>query len=386
MNDANVRLFVEQHAAGKTTPEDKAAFMQWLFSQPEAEINRLLESCQHILEEIPADTPVDPRWTIALNNRIDQLETVPAKRISMQRWWAAAAVLLLAATGAYFWATRTTSQIASAPTLAVAAQIPVMPGSNKAVLTLADGSMITLDSAGNRVLQQGNTSVQQKGGQLIYQSSGNTSSLAYNTLRTPRGGEFHLSLPDGTEVWLNAASSLRYPTAFTGRDRTVEITGEAYFEVAKDATKPFKVRIGNNAGIDVLGTSFNVNSYSNEKQMNITLVNGTVRVFSAQRAVVLQPGQQAQLAEGIKVVNHADVDKTIAWKNGAFNFDNVGLEEAMRQLERWYNIDVVYENGVPDIYFGGELSRSMSLNDLLLALEKSNVHFRIDGQKLVVTK
>lgn len=384
MNDANVRLFVAQHAAGKTTPEDKAAFMQWLFSQPESEIERLLESCQHILEEIPADTPIDPRWTIALNNRIDQLETVPAKRVSMQRWWAAAAVLLLVSTGAYFWATRTAKQMPAVP-LAVT-QRQVMPGSDKAVLTLADGSMITLDSAGNRVLQQGNTSVQQKGGQLIYQSNGNISSLAYNTLRTPRGGQFHLSLPDGTEVWLNAASSLRYPTAFAGKDRTVEITGEAYFEVAKDAAKPFRVRIGNNAGIDVLGTSFNVNSYSNEKQMNITLVNGAVRVFSAHRAVVLQPGQQAQLAAGIKVVDHADVDKTIAWKNGSFNFDNVGLEEAMRQLERWYNIDVVYENGVPDIYFGGELSRSMSLNDLLLALEKSNVHFRIDGHKLVVTK
>jgi ferric-dicitrate binding protein FerR (iron transport regulator) len=208
-------------------------------------------------------------------------------------------------------------------------------------------------------------------------------------------------LPDGTKVWLNAASSLRYPTAFSGKKRQIAITGEAYFEVAKDKAKPFFIKINNEAVIEVLGTNFNVNAYEDEASINTTLLEGSIRVEAlgtlrgrpaGRNAVILQPGQQGQIAAGqktgqrqIKVIKDADIEKVMAWKNGAFNFNNASLEEVMRQLERWYDIQVVYENGIPDIHFGGELSRGVSLADLIKALKDSEIHFRIEeGRRLVV--
>jgi ferric-dicitrate binding protein FerR (iron transport regulator) len=194
-------------------------------------------------------------------------------------------------------------------------------------------------------------------------------------------------------VWLNAASSIRYPTVFAENERKVEVFGEACFEVAKDASKPFLVNVNNKAEIKVLGTLFNVNAYENEEAINTTLLNGSVKVAIPSSAyadgVLLKPGQQARIGinkqEGeILIVNGEDLEKTMAWKNGLFNFEGAHLEEVMRQLERWYNIDVVYENGIPDIRFLGEMSRQIALADLLEILRRTEVDFRVEGRKLIV--
>lgn len=316
---------------------------------------------------------------------------VPVRRIAgFRKWgWAAAAVILLSG-GALFLlnSPKEAGQPATPPTVV---QHAIQPGKNGALLTLADGSQIVLDSVGDGVIatQQGSNAVL-KNGALSY--TGNESGEArLNTLSTPRGRQFRLQLPDGTKVWLNAASSIRYPTAFAGAERKVEVTGEAYFEVASNANMPFRVNVNNRANIEVLGTSFNVSSYENEESISTTLIEGTVRVSveAGSRSAVLKPGQQASIQQGsndLAVVNDVDTDKIIAWKNGYFNFGKATLPEVMRQLERWYDIETVYEKGIPETKFVGKLTRNITLNELFQILDSTGVNFRIEGRKLIVTK
>lgn len=302
----------------------------------------------------------------------------PVRRLGWIKYAAAAAIVVLVAAGGLY---RWKQPPAELKTVKVQ-DIP--PGGNKAMLTLADGSVVTLDSTGNQVIQQGGTAVRQNGGQLTYDGGSGSDVVSYNTLTTPKGGQFQVKLSDGTRVWMNAASSLRYPTAFGGHERKVEITGEVYFEVAKDAARPFAVQAGN-MKVEVLGTHFNINAYDG---LSTTLLEGAVKVSDTQRGdhVVLQPGQQAQLSRGIKVLREPDIDKIMAWKNGLFNFEGAGFKEVMQELERWYDIEVVYEGSAPDIRFGGELSRNKSLEGLIAALRDAEVHFEIRGRQLIVRK
>jgi ferric-dicitrate binding protein FerR (iron transport regulator) len=300
---------------------------------------------------------------------------MPAKRRLMPQriWWtAAAAVAALAVI--FLW-----------PKQDHPKQLVVYdakPAGNKAILKLADGSEITLDSSSKREIHQGNTTAQQVHGQLNYKG---TDDVGINTLTTPRGGQFQVVLPDGTKVWLNAASSLSYPTAFTGKEREVEISGEAYFEVARDEQKPFRVKINQQNYIDVLGTHFNVNAYPDEDAIRSTLLEGRIK-FTAKQSVVLNPGQQASSQEGtVKVLNAVDTSAVMAWRNGLFNFEGQHLKEVMRQLSRWYNIDVIYEQDVPDVVFGGKILRNISLTQLLRILEDADIHFRLEkGGKLII--
>ncbi|WP_436490588.1 FecR family protein [Chitinophaga sp. ARDCPP14] len=297
-------------------------------------------------------------------------------------WWAAAAsLLLLVATGILRWQQPSGKQ-------QLATKYDVAPGGSKAVLKLADGSVITLDSVAKRQIQLGNATAQQVNGQLNYAPSSGGEAAGINVLTTPRGGQFQVVLPDGTRVWLNAASSLSYPTAFTGKERLVEVSGEAYFEVAKDAHKPFRVKISNQKNyIDVLGTHFNVNAYPDEAAIRSTLLEGRIR-FSAAQAVVLSPGQQAVLTAGTQtpqVVNGVDTSAVMAWRSGLFNFEGQHLREVMRQLARWYNIEVVYDQEVPDVVFGGKIVRNVSLTQLLKILTDAGIHFRLEpGGKLII--
>lgn len=297
-------------------------------------------------------------------------------------WWAAAAsLLLLVATGILRWQQPSGKQ-------QLATKYDVAPGGSKAVLKLADGSVITLDSVAKRQIQLGNATAQQVNGQLNYAPSSGGEAAGINVLTTPRGGQFQVVLPDGTRVWLNAASSLSYPTAFTGKERLVEVSGEAYFEVAKDAHKPFRVKISNQENyIDVLGTHFNVNAYPDEAAIRSTLLEGRIR-FSAAQAVVLSPGQQAVLTAGTQtpqVVNGVDTSAVMAWRSGLFNFEGQHLREVMRQLARWYNIEVVYDQEVPDVVFGGKIVRNVSLTQLLKILTDAGIHFRLEpGGKLII--
>lgn len=299
-------------------------------------------------------------------------------------WWAAAAALVLIAAGTFFW------QRSAVPETGMAARTETVndaaPGTSKATLTLADGTVVPLDSNMDRVLRQGAAAIRQQGGLLSYDVQGETSVVSYNTLKTPRGGQFQVRLPDGTQVWLNAASSLRYPTAFQGEERLVEITGEAYFEVVKNAGMPFRVKVNGRAAIEVLGTDFNVNAYEDEAAIHTTLLKGSVRVSSGGHTAMLRPGQQAQIGKAISVKDDADLEKVMAWKNGVFNFHNAGLKEMMRQLSRWYDIEVVYSGQIPEREFWGKMGRNLTLSQVLKGLEGTGVKFEIkdNGKKLVV--
>jgi ferric-dicitrate binding protein FerR (iron transport regulator) len=266
----------------------------------------------------------------------------------------------------------------------------IKPGGNKAILTLADGRRIDLDTTANGVLaNQGNSRVAKlSNGQLAYNNIAKQPLvLAYNSLSTPRAGQFMVRLPDGTRVWLNNASVLRYPVAFTGPDRTVELAGEAYFEVAKDAAHPFRVKVQDSATVEVLGTSFNIMAYSDEPAERTTLIDGSIRVTRDNQSTLLKPAEQSAL-EGtgkLRVTPDVDVQEVIAWKNGYFQFDHASLQTTMRQLARWYDIDVVYEGQIPEHEFQGKIQRSLLLSDVLKGLENDQVHFRLDGRKLIVT-
>lgn len=326
--------------------------------------------------------------------RSDKLLTDPVARPGqrvhfLHKWGWAAAVVLLFGMGA--WLVNRYHQPKPASITAGTRQLDVDPGRNGAILTLGDGSQMVLDSAGNGIItRQNGTAVVLKNDGLQYTPEDpGTGEVKYNTITTSKGRQFRVVLPDGTKVWLNAASTLQFPVAFTGKERVVELTGEAYFEVAQNATHPFKLKAAGKMDIAVLGTAFNVNAYTNEKHSYATLVEGAVSISltgETGSAVVLKPGDQVQAGSaGMDVTRNANVEKAIAWKNGLFNFDGVGLREMMRQLERWYDLEVVYEGNVPDVLFFGEMSRTLKLSDVLTGLERSNVHFRLEeGRRLIV--
>lgn len=306
-------------------------------------------------------------------------------------WWAAAAALLIFISSAVYLSLNTNNK-SNNEVVANDSNTKNLhdrlPGGDKAILTLADGTSIVLDSAGNGILaQQGSTKIIKKqDGQLIYNTSGiGTEEVAYNTLATPRGGQYKLTLPDGSKVWLNAASSLKYPAAFTSHTRNVEITGEAYFEIAKDATKPFKVKV-NQMEVEVLGTHFNINGYADEDMIRTTLLEGSVKVNTESGTSFLKPGQQAQLPKTgkVKVLNNVDIEETIAWKEGNFQFENSDINTVMRQITRWYDVDVEY-NGKVTKHFLGTITRNVNLTQVLAMLQQTGeVKFKIEGRKVLV--
>lgn len=300
----------------------------------------------------------------------------PAKVRTMPwKWVAAAAVILLA--GVYFW-----NQQKPAIEQPIVSELvnDVKPGTSKAILTLGDGSVVTLDSAGNKVIGQG---IRQAGGQLEYEEQ---AAVSFNTLTTPKGGQFQITLADGTKIWLNAASSLRYPTAFTEGTRKVEVTGEAYFEVAKNAAIPFIVQINAQTAVEVLGTSFNINAYTNEASINTTLIEGAVKLTVNEQSRTLSPGQQAQVnSQGkISLIEKADLDEALAWKHEIFYFRNADLQAVMRQLERWYDVEISYSGKIPARRFQGEIQRNLNLSDVLEGLKNTDINFSIEGRKIIV--
>lgn len=307
---------------------------------------------------------------------------------SRYRWAAAAAILLLIVSSVFVFINRKETNTTVAKNTQPQQQQDRLPGGDRAVLTLADGSSIVLDSAGNGMLaQQGTTKIIKKeDGQLLYNSSDNaTDAVAYNLLQTPRGGQYKITLPDGSKVWLNAASSLKYPVVFSGKERKVEITGEAYFEIAKDAARPFKVQL-NQMEVEVLGTHFNINSYTDEETISTTLLEGRVKVTTASENKFLQPGQQAQLKSSgtMKIVNDVNLEETVAWKDGNFQFENSDIKSVMRQLARWYDVEVSYQGNISKHFIGG-ISRNVKLSQVLSMLQQTGeVRFIIEGKKIIV--
>jgi transmembrane sensor len=266
----------------------------------------------------------------------------------------------------------------------------VAPGGNKAILTLSNGSKIVLDSAQNGNLAiQGNAKILKiESGKLSYTALNIVipAEVVLNTLTTPRGGQYELTLPDGTRVWLNAASSITYPSAFADKERKVFITGEVYFEVAHNAAKPFNVRAGNEE-VTVLGTNFNISSYSDEGAVKTTLFEGSVKLNAIQckQSVIIKPGQQAQMTgSGITVMNGINTDEIIAWKEGLFHFESADLKTILRQFSRWYDIDVEYRSEVPEDKYFVIIKRSSNLSTVLKALQATGIQFKIENKKLIV--
>ena len=268
--------------------------------------------------------------------------------------------------------------------------VPVVPGRDKATLTLADGSVIDLDSSGTgRLAQQGNTSIRIKDGKIVYAPhKAGSNEMAYNTISTPRGGQYQVVLPDGTKVWLNATSYIKFPVAFTGSRRVVEVAGEAYFEVARDPAMPFIAKV-RDVAVEVLGTHFNIMAYGEEQKIATTLLEGSVKVSRGSDKHMIVPGQQAVWAENgaFLLNNDVDMEEVVAWKNGKFHFNNADIKTIMRQIARWYDVDVEFENNAADIRLGGVISRKEDIRQLLNYFEiAGKVRFKVEEKKIIVTK
>lgn len=320
--------------------------------------------------------------------RIDQESAKPKSfiyRRLLVRFSAAAALLLLIGSGVWFF-----HKPADETALDLQAKNRIGPGGNRAILQLANGSRIDLSSANKGVIatQAGISIHKNAQGLLVYTiNAGNTTnnSAGENSITTPRGGQYQVILPDGTQVMLNAASSLTYPVVFNGGERLVKLTGEAYFEVAKDKAHPFKVNSGSQT-VTVLGTHFNINAYSDEASTRTTLLEGAVDVTSGNAETKIAPGQQSILSPDGKLSKKiVDPDKEVAWKNGLFSFDGDDLKTIMRQVSRWYNVDVSYSGTLTDEKFYGEITRASKLADVLRIMELNAVHFDIDGRHLTVS-
>ena len=309
------------------------------------------------------------------------------KKVRYFRYWRAAAAVLLLAAGGTAWYQLGNRHHDAGP--APLAQHDVLPGAPKARLQLGDGTEVQLDAiSGNGLKEKDGTRINKDNGKLVYHVAGNSgNAVTFNTLSTPRGGEYQLVLPDGSKVWLNAASSLRFPTKFAGTDRTVYLTGEAYFEVAQNAAQPFQVQLNNGVKVAVLGTAFNVMAYDDEKAVNTTLVTGKVKVAQQNgNSVLLGPSQQAVLPKGSQQfqVSEADIDKTIAWKMGMFEFDDDDITTVMRQLARWYDVNVKFSGPVPDKHYTGSIRKQSTLSQALRILKTAGIQYNIEGKQIIV--
>jgi transmembrane sensor len=327
-----------------------------------------------------------------IKSAVDRKISGPNGAIKKLNWFlysaAAAAVLILLSLSVYFFSDKKAKDMT--------AQIDqqIQPGSNKAVLTLANGQKITLnDAAPGEIAKQSGISITKTAdGQIVYTIlAGNTDTqdgeILKNTISTPKGGQYKVILPDGTQVLLNAATSLVYPTSFNGIERLVELNGEAYFEVAKNKDKPFKVRSGIQT-VEVLGTHFNVNAYDDEDAIRTTLIEGSVKISREGSSGVIIPGQQAivtRLPGGTVTKRNVNVEKEIAWRNGTFSFENDDIKSVMRSISRWYDVDVNYKGNVDDLDFTGEIFRTAKLSEVINILELNNVHVETQGRTLTLS-
>lgn len=380
---------------GVATPEEKALLHAWYDSWKDDE------------EEISTEVAMlkDEVRKKMFSQLRQALFTEPAPVIKTsgkrKRYLVAAAsiALLLTASTIYLISSNNNSSLTSVPQVAFDTTTYLAPGGDRAVLTLADGSTIILDSAANGSLsQQGGVEVVKKqDGQLVYnidEDSPVPQEVQYNTISTPRGGQYKLTLPDGTKVWLNAETSLKYPTIFNDEERKVELTGEAYFEVAAAVSNnqkiPFLVHTGNTE-VKVLGTHFNINAYADEDEVKTTLVEGKVHVYSVKNRAYnlpLSPGQQASWQDekaDMKLVADADLEQVLAWKNGYFKFQSTELSTIMRQVARWYDVEIVYEGAVEKETFSGDMPRAEYASEVFKLLELTKtVKFNTDGKKVII--
>ncbi len=330
---------------------------------------------------------MENRLEAILNQKADRkAKVLPLK---FMRYAAAAGVIIamLASSIYFFRAKESGKQIAKSEH---GFKNDILPGGNRAILTLADGNQIALDSADNGMLaRQGNTHVLKlDGGEISYKVEDSlltkSQEVFYNTIATPRGGQYQVVLPDGSKIWLNAESSLTFPTVFSGKERNVELTGEGYFEIAKNASKPFRVKV-NDAVVEVLGTHFNINSYHEEPGLKTTLLEGSVKVINGEKTRLLLPGEQLTIKKnGLQILSDdVNIEQVLAWKNGLFDFSDVDLQSISQQLSRWYNVDIAFEGNIPPKHITGIISRKNQISAVLAMLEfTAGVHWKLEGSKV----
>lgn len=382
---SRLSLLFQRWFDGQATPAESEELMDLLeHADTDQELPPLLKAAWNDLKagQVYSTQKKDEMVDKILRKSPAQARIRPLR--SRYWWWAAALLCLIA--GAALW--RTTPPPKKQTLAKVNIVNDAVPGRQGAILTLANGKNIVLDSIGNGIIgNQNGTQLRLNNGSLHYDAAG-AAGISYNTITTPRGRKFQLVLPDNTKVWLNAGSSLRYPTAFKGTERMVEVTGEAYFEITKDAARPFSVHVNDHMQVKVLGTSFNVNAYPDEASINTTLLEGSVIVETAGgRKLQISPGQQANILPdaSIRLEKDVNTNQVIAWKDGYFNFEGASLEQVMRQLARWYDIEVIYEGKIPDIAFEGELPTSLQLSQVLKILNRVEVRYRIEeGKRLII--
>lgn len=368
MNKKEARELLDKYMNGTATPEEKT-----LFEQLSNRITR---------KQL---TTIEPENSNDIKSQIYRKLPHAPSRPFLQKYRfiaAAASIALCIGIGALFHQRPQVNQHVA----------DVVPGGNRAVLTLANGKKIVLTGAGTGELakQSGISIRKNHSGELVYTLSAqhNNAALEYNTTQTPRGGQYQLELADGTKVWLNASSSLKYPTRFAGKERQVELTGEAYFEVTHNASMPFKVKT-NKEIVTVLGTHFNVNAYHDEPSVKTTLLEGKVKVnaLNSKASGILKPGEQAILTGDQIQITPGDTEAATSWKNGYFRFRGENIASIMRKLSRWYNIDVQYTITISDEGYYGTISRFKNIKQVLAVLsETGSVHFKVDGRRVTVMK
>jgi len=349
---------------------------------------------KHYKTLVPGAEVHDVDWEEMFNSIVDDRKKTKVRSLWSRVIPIAAAIIVVVSAGMLIWGNQ---QEKNQKTQTASIKKDIAPGGNKAILKLADGTEIVLDghSTGMLANEDGTKISKTADGMLLYdatKSTGHVTAAAtenhINTLSTPSGGQYMLILPDKTKVWLNAESSISYPSVFAGEERNVSLIGEAYFEVSKDKQHPFKVKAGA-AEVKVLGTHFNIMSYAQEGQTQVSLAEGSVRVDLGNDSKVLSPGQQASIKAGSThiTLRNVDIDEVTNWKNGLFQFDNTPLEQVMRQIERWYSVDVVYEGVKPDLYITGMISRSNNVSKILTLIEETGgIEFEIGDKQIVVKK
>jgi len=380
----HIKELIQKCLDGTSTPEEKKILDEWYYNFPPGETGFLSDE---------TETAIGRR----IKNRLDEYvlhETGRRRSRKLSGFAQAAIVLSLTGIAAlllyYVVGGRRDKEKTVAETIVAAPVTDIVPGSNKAILTLGDGTNVVLDTTSNgQVSTQGNTRViKLDNGQLKYmkdkqgQLSGKT---IYNTISTPRGGQYQVVLSDGSKIWLNASSSLRFPTEFSEKAREVEVTGEAYCEIVHNASKPFRVKVKDML-VSVLGTRFDVMAYDDESAIKTTLLEGSLQVSNAKVASVITPGQQAILHKNgsFQLLHDADIEEAVAWKNGKFVFNSADIHAIMRQVERWYDVDISFEREA-DLHFTGQLSRYVNVSELLRKLELTHeVHFRIEKGRITV--
>lgn len=369
--------------------EEENELMSWVKASKENEkiFNELTDE-RHLKQELDFFESISVKKAFQKTAvSLDGFTPVRAIWSGTGKWWISAAAILLLLTGAWLIRLNNTPEDkAGIATKTDVVPAVIVPGGNKAYLILADGRNILLDSsADGQLAMQGNVLIRKENGKLAYKSGSQEEEILYNTIQTPNGGQYQLELSDGSKVWLNAASSLRFPASFPGKERRVEMTGEAYFEIAKKNGQPFIVR-SNGIDIRVTGTHFNINAYPDEIYTSTTLLEGAVTVQDGEKKIDLRPGEQARYISGqpLMLMKNPELEEVMAWKKGMFIFNQADIKTIMRQISRWYDVEIIYEGTVSNETFSGMVSRESNIAKVLRIMEEGGVKFSISSRKIMV--